>query len=116
MKKLLLLVLFLSLFILISCVPKEEEHCVEEWDYQMVTKKVTIISYTSYLITTDYGNVEVNKKIYTLAQEGEYSEICLLVDGEEITFIGATLIDGTPLDESIVDEVTDQLTPDEDEE
>jgi len=113
-KALLVLLLFITIPFLSSCEVKPKEIDIYTWDYKMVEKNAVIISYTTYVLETDYGDVQVSKKIYTNAQNGDYKEITLLVkDGEETKFIGATLIDGTPISKTLIEEIEEQIVPDE---
>jgi len=111
MKKLLLIfLLILTLPFIVSCQVKPREECITEWEYKMVEKQFVIVSYTTYVLDTEFGDVTVSKKIYENAQNGDYIEICLTVEKEKDTlFIGATLIDGTPIDQTLLEELEDQL-------
>ena len=115
MKKILLILLMvMTLSFMIGCEAKEREECIETWDYKMVEKQFVIVSYTTYVLETEYGDVTISKKIYENAQNGDYKEVCLLVkSGEDTIFIGATLIDGTPIDETLLEELTEQIATEE---
>ena len=115
MKKLLLvLLLFLVVPLLSACEVQPYEECLTEWEYKMEERSKFFISYTVYILETDFGDVDVTKNIYESAQAEEYSEICIMVipDGT-LNFIGGTLIDGTPIEQSIIDEIADQVIPED---
>jgi|LGVE01.1.fsa_nt_gb hypothetical protein len=115
MKKLLLvLLLFLVVPLLSACEEQPHEECITEWEYKMEERSKFFISYTVYILDTEYGDVDVTKNIYESAQEEAYSEICVMVipDGT-VDFIGGTLIDGTPIEQSIIDEIADQVIPED---
>ncbi len=80
----------------------------------MVEKNILFVKYTVYVLDTEYGDVFVSKGIYESAMAEEYSEVCMMVipNGEN-EFLGGTLIDGTPIDQDLIDEVADQVIPDE---
>jgi hypothetical protein len=116
MKKLLMIiVLLLTVFTLSACEEKPHEECIETWEFEMQERPIAIVfSYTAYVLTTEYGDVDVSKKIYESALAEEYSEICIIVYPEaDNEFIGGTLIDGTPIEQDLVDEIFEQVTPDQ---
>ena len=115
MKKLLvLLLLFVMIPLLSSCQEKPHEECLTEWDYKMEERSKFFVSYTAYILKTEHGEVDVSKGIYESAQAEEYSEICIMViPDEDLKFIGGTLINGTPIDQSIIDEIADQVIPED---
>ena len=115
-KVLLILLMVITLPFIASCEVKPHEECVTEWEYKMVEKQLVVISYTTYVLVTEYGDITVSKKIYENAQNGDYLEICLMVKkDEDTTFIGATLIDGTPIDQTLLEELEDQIATEEEE-
>lgn len=118
MKKLLSLILLIVVVLsLTACIEKPHEVCISDWELKMQTRQILIVSYTTYILETEEGDVVVSKKIYEAAQREEYSEICVLVEtGEETTLVGATLIDGTALDQNAIDEIAEQVLPKESEE
>ena len=116
MKKLLLvLLLFVMIPLFTACEEKPHEECLTEWEYKLEERPLAIIfSYTAYILETEYGDVDVSKNIYESAQADEYSEICVMViPDEDLKFIGGTLIDGTPIEQSIIDEIGDQVIPED---
>lgn len=114
MKKLLLILLVVVVLSLTGCIAKPHEECIDEWEHKMQTKQIVIISYTNYILETEYGDVTVSKKIYEQSMLGEYKEVCIMVqEGEVSTLIGATLKDGTALDQNFIDEIVDQVMPEE---
>ena len=118
MKKLLvLLILMFTIPFISSCEVKPYEDCVTEWEYKMVEKQILIVSYTTYVLETEHGDITVTKKIYEKALEEGYKEICIMVnpDGEN-EFVGAILLDGTPLEQSLIDEIAEQVEPESEEE
>ena len=115
MRKLLLVLLLVVMIpLLSSCQEKPHEECITEWEYKMEERTIFFVSYTAYVLKTEYGEVDVTKGIYESAQEDEYSEICIMViPDEDLKFIGGTLINGTPIDQSIIDEIADQVIPED---
>lgn len=116
MKKLVLMLVvpIIVLLILTGCVPKPEEKCVTSWEYEIQEKQEFIITYTTYYLKTDHGKVQVTKEIYSDALEGNYSEVCILIEkGEETLLVGATLKDGTPVDKSIIEKIQDLFEEEE---
>lgn len=110
-----LLVVLFTVFLFSACEAKPEEHCVTDWDYKMVEKLYIAISYTTYWLETEHGDVRVSKNIYESAQNDEYSEVCVTVQPDGgISFTGGTLKDGTPIDENIIEEIEDQIVPEPD--
>ena len=109
-KVLLILLMILTLPFIVSCEVKPHEECIETWEYKMVEKNILFVSYTTYVLVTDYGDITISKKIYENAQAGDYKEVCLLIqEGEETRFIGATLLDGTPIDQTLLEELEEQI-------
>jgi|LGOV01.1.fsa_nt_gb hypothetical protein len=115
MRKLLVLLLLLfTIPFITACEEQPHEECVETWDYKMVERQILFVSYTAYVLETEYGDITVSKGIYESAMAEEYSKVCMMVNPQaENEFLGGTLIDGTPIDQDLVDEVADQVIPDE---
>lgn len=115
MKKL-LLVLLLAFIIpfITACEEKPHEECFYTWDEHMETRQIYFVSYTAYVLETDFGDVTISKKIYEASLNQEYKEICIMVNPNATNeFLGATLIDGSPIDQDLIDEIHDQVVPDE---
>jgi uncharacterized protein YcfL len=113
MKKIFLM-LILILFFLTSCSEKPYDTCSNEWDSHMEEKALLVVSYTTYWLDFEEGSVQVAKKIYENALNGDYSEVCITVYPDDLpTFKGAILLDGTPLDQNIVEELQEQIKTDE---
>ena len=115
MKKILvLLALILTIPFITACEEQPHKECIYTWDEHMETRQVLFVSYTVYVLETDFGDVTVSKKIYEASLNQEYKEICIMVNpNAENEFLGATLIDGTPLDQDLIDEIHEQVVPDE---
>lgn len=113
MKKVLsFLLIFLVVLLFTACEQEPREECLTEWDYKIEERTKYFVSYSAYIIKTDYGDVDVTKKIYESAQEGKYSSICVLVVPKgPVTFISGTLLDGTPIEQSLIDEIAEQVIP-----
>ena len=113
MKKLVVLILILLVVsVFTACEEKPHEECMTDWDYKLEERSKLFISYTAYILTTEYGDVDVTKNIYESAQADEYSTICVMVipDGP-VQFISGTFKDGTPIDQSVIEEIADQIIP-----
>lgn len=115
MKKLLLIVLMLVILpLFIACEEKPHEECVTEWTQRIDDKPLLFVSVASYVLETEYGDVTVSKKIYETAQDNGYSQICVYIEsGEDLKLVGATRINGTPEDSSLIDEIQDQIIKEE---